>query len=360
MNEKGICYFFVYDKISIPGVHKKILGTLESAMNNGYQVRQYSSDSKEKPTFVKMLLEIIKCNEKILIVRSIFYLNFVIMPFVLIARVQGKKIYCDVPSSFKSALYEIFDHDCHFFVKIKYLLGTFLGASWSLIPYNYIITYSEDYTFFSFAQKYKTLLLTNSISLSQISPRRKYPVWPSNRLNLVAVAFVSNYHGYDRVLRSIYDWNNKNNNYKVFFTIIGDGSAIPYLKQLAAKLKIENYIIFKGILTFQNILPIYENSHIAVGSIGLHRKKMNLHSELKAREYAAVGIPFISSGNDLDFSKDQNFRIVISTDDEFVDLINLYANIDKFLSSISIQEITDFAKNNLTFNSKFNKLKINE
>lgn len=358
MNEKGLCYFFVYDKTLIPGVHKKIQGTLESAKINGYQVRQYSSDGIEKPSFVKMLLEIINCDEKILIVRSIFYLNFLIMPFVLIARIQGKKIYCDVPSSFKSALFEIFDHDCNFLVKLKYLFGTFLGASWSLIPYNYIITYSEDFTFFSFAQKYKTLLLTNSISLSQISPRKKQPVWPSNRLNLVAVAFVSHYHGYDRVLKSIYHWNNKNNTFKVYFTIIGDGSAIPYLKQLAANLKIENYVIFKGTLSFQNILPIYENSHIAVGSIGLHRKKMNLHSELKAREYAAVGIPFISCGIDLDFSKEQNFRIVISSNDEIVDLINLFTNVHEFLNSISIQDITDFAKNNLTFNSKFQKLKL--
>ena len=359
LDNKTICYFFVYNKTSIPGVHNKILGTLESAKRKGYNVRQYSCENFERPSFLKMLFEIVRCKEKYLIVRSIFYLNFLMFPFIFIARLQGKIIYCDVPSSFKSAYFEIIDFNCSILTKCKYLIGLFIGASWSLFPYNFILIYSEDYLFFTFFLHKKIIFMTNSISKDQVIPRQKKPEWPSNELNLIGVAFVSNYHGYDRILQFISEWNILNK-FKINFTIVGDGPALKDLKNYTDILNISDFISFKGTLSLNQIYPLYENSHIAIGSIGLHRKKMMYHSELKSREYTAIGIPFISTGIDLDFSNEEKFRIIISSDDSIDELFKLFNNIDDILLNINVDYISNYAKTKLTFDNKLSKYKLYE
>jgi hypothetical protein len=357
MNSNAVCYLFVYDKILIPGVHKKIIGTLDSIKKKGYSVRQFSCDKNENPSFFRLLIEIIKCKEKYVIVRSIYWLNFLLVPFLIIARLQGKILYCDVPTSFKSAIFEVFGLNVKFYIKLKYLIGLFLGTSWSLWPYNYILTYSEDYPIFKIWQAKKTIFLTNSISIDHFKSRNNMPVWPSSNLNLIAVAFVSNYHGYDRVIKAMHIWNNKNN-YKINFNIVGDGDAIPELVELVKKFNLEKFVTFTGILPFDKIFDLYKQSHIAIGSIGLHRKKMLYHSELKAREYTAVGIPFIASGIDLDFSSNEKFRIVISSDNSINDLIDVFENIDSLLENLNSTYITDYACKNLTFDSKFSSLRL--
>ena len=107
------------------------------------------------------------------------------------------------------------------------------------------------------------------------------------------------------------------------------------------KKSFSDFIIFKGTLSLNQIYPLYENSHIAIGSIGLHRKKMMYHSELKSREYTAIGIPFISTGIDLDFSNEEKFRITIDWNLSYASMMrsNNFRKHQQFEPNVHILEV---------------------
>jgi hypothetical protein len=64
------------------------------------------------------------------------------------------------------------------------------------------------------------------------------------------------------------------------------------LKNLASRLRINDHIIFHGFVHGKELDRLFEQNHIAVGSLGIHRIGLNQLSILKAREYCARGIPF--------------------------------------------------------------------
>ena len=115
------------------------------------------------------------------------------------------------------------------------------------------------------------------------------------------------------VIKAISIWNNKlNTDFKVHFNIFGEGHAYSDLVKLSKELMVSEYVHFHGFKNLSYILPYYQISHIAIGSIGLFRKDLKIAAELKAREYCAIGIPFISEGKDVDFLEDTSFRITIN------------------------------------------------
>jgi len=57
-----------------------------------------------------------------------------------------------------------------------------------------------------------------------------------------------------------------------------------------------------GKILSENLTSLYKKMDIGIGSLALHRKKMNEASSLKIREYAANGLPIIAGHDDTDIS----------------------------------------------------------
>jgi hypothetical protein len=359
LDNNGICYFFLYDKNDLPGVHKKITGTLNSAEKLNLKTRIFNQSIASKNfRFKNLLFEIINCKERHLIIRSIFFLNFIIFPFIIIARFQGKYIYFDVPTPFAAVPSEIIsDNNISLFNKLLYFAGLYVSGPWSLWPANRIFQYSDENTFFSFCNKNRTFNLGNGINLNEITPRKSIPDWPSNNLELLGVAFVSKAHGFDKIINSIFYWNSNNNKQNILFRIVGDGPEKNNLIKLVKHLKLENQIFFYPNLSIDELSCFYDNAHLAIGTLAIHRKKLITHSELKAREYCAIGIPFISSGIDYDFNN-CDFRITIPADENLTPIINIFENISNHLYNLNIKSIRHYAENNLTFDIKIKKMLI--
>jgi hypothetical protein len=79
-------------------------------------------------------------------------------------------------------------------------------------------------------------------------------------------------------------------------------------------------------MTGNALRRLYEDSHIAVSTLALHRKGLSSASELKAREYCAIAIPFIACGDDPDFPHDQPFRVRVANDDRPDDVVAVMAD----------------------------------
>lgn len=170
-------------------------------------------------------------------------------------------------------------------------------------------------------------------------------------LRLLGVANVSEWHGYDRLIRGIAD-DPLRAERSLEFHIAGSGSEIPRLKALASDLGIRDAVIFHGQKSGDELSALFNQSDLAVGSLGLHRLNLDTVSPLKTREYCARGIPFVYAGNDADFADDWPYALKLSSDDSDVDIPEL-----RGFAKSSDQEATgtvmrEYAHEHLSWKSK--------
>ena len=112
--------------------------------------------------------------------------------------------------------------------------------------------------------------------------------------------------------------------------MVGEGSSRDECEALSQKLGLEQQVEFVGQRTGQELTQLYNAAHLAISSLGMFRKQMNLASPLKAREYTARGIPFVHCGHDLDFDPVPNFLFKVPNNDEPIDLGDLIDWFDKY------------------------------
>ncbi|HSJ69438.1 MAG TPA: glycosyltransferase [Anditalea sp.] len=355
-SDKTLVYLAIVNKKLSPGVFNKIIGTVKGAEKNGFAARVWYREPNIN--FREELIEeIISATEKYVLIRSVCEYNIFLLPALIKAKRQGKVIIFDVPTPNRVAVYEIYNGDKTFLGKIKSLF--FLLAS-GPIPYLFvdrIIQYAQEGKWFLLGNHAKTKLIGNGIDVSAIRQRNNKAVWPSSKLNLIAVASINYWHGFDRLIKAIKIFNDKPNvNYKVYLTIIGKGSYFQSLNNLVLELKLEDFIIFKGFLTGEDLYENYDIVHLGVGSLGLYRKKLDDASELKSREYCSIGLPFLASGNDPDFPESTPFRYKVENTDEIESIIDFLLHADDFLLHTQDMDIRKFAENKLDFKVKIREI----
>ena len=192
----------------------------------------------------------------------------------------------------------------------------------------------------------KTINISNgiefeSIKLKSISHNR-------TSVNLIGVAEVHLWHGYDRVINGIAEYYSVNREKKVYFNIVGDGDTgeTERLKSLVRTLNLEEYVKFSGYLSGSDLDDAFDNADFGIASLARHRTNISAIKTLKNREYAARGIPFIFSEDDSDFNG-MPYVIKATPDESSVD-INM---ILQFLSGFSMEpsEIRDSITDKLSW-----------
>jgi glycosyltransferase involved in cell wall biosynthesis len=186
-------------------------------------------------------------------------------------------------------------------------------------------------------------------------PLKKTRSFDNNELHLLCVAKVGRWHGLDRILKGLAIYSGTP---RVILHIAGNGSELSYLKKLANDLSITNQVVFHGFLTGNALNDLFDQCHIAVGSLGIHRIGLKEASTLKAREYCARGIPFIYGIPDLDFPEEFPFILHFPADDSPIDVEKVLA----FAITISRdsdhpQKMRCYAEEHLDWSVKMKKLK---
>ncbi|BBE30178.1 glycosyl transferase [Tepiditoga spiralis] len=173
-----------------------------------------------------------------------------------------------------------------------------------------------------------------------------------NKINLIGVANISKWHGYDRIITGLYEYYKTKPQKEVYFHIVGMGNEFLNLKNLVEKLALKKYIKFHEIKIGKELDEIFEKADIGIGSLANHRKGLKKDSALKNREYCARGIPFIIASDDDDFSKNFKYTYKISKTEKPVnikDILNFYESIK---NKNYPEEMREYAKNNLSWNVK--------
>lgn len=221
--------------------------------------------------------------------------------------------------------------------------------------FDLVVEYAPENHKYSNGYEDKIIYIQNGIDMSKV-PLNNYGYQEKQTLDLIGVANINYWHGYDRIIKGLAAYYNDNPSKEVNFHIVGNGPELSNLKQIANDLEIDTHIIFHGIKIGSELDEIFDKCDIGVGSIGNHRKGLYEDSALKNREYCARGIPFIIASEDYDFN--ENFKYVhrITKDDKVVDI----KKIVKFYESIQYanykSEMRDYAESNLTWEVKMKKV----
>lgn len=132
-------------------------------------------------------------------------------------------------------------------------------------------------------------------------------------INLIGVANISKWHGYDRVIKGIYKYINETKKDNIKFSIVGCGEELNNLIKLTHKLGVQKNIDFRGFMQGKELEQIYSKSDLGIGPLSRKRIGMNDGSALKNREYCSIGLSFIYSGYDPDFV---NFKYAYNVQDD--------------------------------------------
>ncbi len=205
-----------------------------------------------------------------------------------------------------------------------------------------IVTYSNEKKIFHV----KTIEINNGIDLDTINLKKFSN--NKNGIYLIAMAMISFWHGYDRLIEGLRNYYANNPQLFVYLQLVGDSDdkESQKYKMLVKKYNLGNCVNFNGIKNGKELDELFDNSDLAIGSLGRHRTDITYIKSLKNSEYCARGIPFIYSEIDDSF-EDKPFILKVPPDDSPIDINNLitFINSKKF----EPREIRKFAEENLTW-----------
>lgn len=213
-----------------------------------------------------------------------------------------------------------------------------------------IVTFS-DYDII-FGQK--TIRISNGIDFDNIQQKKKIND-TEKELNLIGVAEIHRWHGFDRLIKGLAEYYSINPEYKVYFHIVGYFFSPIEEKEITSIIQqhhLEKYVIIYGKRHGEELDAIFDRCDFGIGSLGRHRVGIDKIKTLKNREYAARGIPFVFSETDSDFDT-KPYVLKAPADESPIDIIRII----EFYKGLSIspQEIRD-SINNLSWKNQMRKV----
>ena len=162
-----------------------------------------------------------------------------------------------------------------------------------------IVTFSDYDTIFG----QRTIRISNGIDFNSVKIK-SFQNDTSRELNLIGVAEIHRWHGFDRLLKGLAEYYSHPKDYIVRFHIVGyfySKEVEDEINGLINEHNIKEFVILHGKQYGKGLDDIFDLCDFGVGSLGRHRAGIQKIKTLKNREYAARGIPFIYSETDNDF-----------------------------------------------------------
>lgn len=199
-----------------------------------------------------------------------------------------------------------------------------------------ICTFSLDSEIFGI----KTINTINGYNFASVSPSRINPDI-KNCINMIAVSGMQILHGYDRLIKGLWQYYQNGGERNLILHIIGTGVVEPEYRNLVDKLGMEQHVKFYGSQFGDKLIKAYSTQALGVNSLAIHRESLERESTLKTREYAAYGLPVLSSSYVDAFSKDGNEKYVlrIPADESPINVKDVISFVDKIYSDREFETI---------------------
>jgi glycosyltransferase involved in cell wall biosynthesis len=216
-----------------------------------------------------------------------------------------------------------------------------------LKPIDRIVTFSKDKIIFGI----KTITISNGVDFNRVPLKNNN--LKNNTIDLIGVASISEWHGYDRIITGMKNYENTNSHIDVKFHIVGDGNqdVLNTYRNMVKEYNLSDKVIFHGKLTGKDLDRVFDISDIGVDALGRHRSNVYYNSSLKGKEYLARGVPIISGvETELDDMKEFEAYMRVSANDNSIDItevIQFYLSV--LMKNIHPKDIREFGEQNFDF-----------
>ncbi len=133
-------------------------------------------------------------------------------------------------------------------------------------------------------------------------------------VRLLALASMSGWHGYDRVIRALAEYSGDADVHLEMVGGDGDGSLEKW-RALADELGVGDRVTFHGPLHGDALNEIVARCDVGVGSLGMYRYGLTRATTLKLREFMARGLPFLSAVEGPALPDGASFALRVPNDD---------------------------------------------
>lgn len=164
-----------------------------------------------------------------------------------------------------------------------------------------------------------------------------------NAVHIIEVSTTASWHGYDRMIEGLYRYYSNGGQVDIKFHMVGD--PLPELVDLVHQYLLEDHVIFHGRQSGEALDQIYNQCVLGIDVLGGHRKDYPISSSLKSREYAAKGLPLVTS-SPVDYMDEAfEYQLVIPYDDSPVDISTVIDFLHKCYRNKDVQEIRYYIRN---------------
>lgn len=289
---KRLAYLLIGDFKESPGVMKKVKNEIKAFENAGIECELINVVDKNSK-FVAALPFSSKQNfSKVIIPDNIdcLYVRHVPLTFPLVqlmekAKDKGIKVVMEIGTypSYRAELKEISN-------PITYYRDVFYANKLENIVDRIVIC-----TNFTEVYNVPAVQITNMIKVDDIKQITSYFFGKDEAINVLAVARLAYWHGYDRFIEGLHRYYSTfNETRNVIFHVVGVGIAYDGLQNLARKYGLEEHVKFYGQLIGTTLDEMYEIADIGIDCLGTHRKDDTWFGTLKSMEYLGKGLPFIT------------------------------------------------------------------
>ena len=187
----------------------------------------------------------------------------------------------------------------------------------------------------------KAYAMNIGVETGKIAPHTY--VGDATSLNMISVANENIYHGYDRLLMSLWTYKQKNPEAQVFIHLVGTIS--EKTKQMIEKYQLEKSVILYGKRSGAELDEIYNKCNVGLGPFGQHRVGGKKDTGLKTKEYFAKGLPYIYSGSEPTVPEDYPYICNFPSDESMVDFDLVWKFYESYRNDPQVvQRMRDFAQ----------------
>ena len=134
----------------------------------------------------------------------------------------------------------------------------------------------------------------------------------ANTVKLLSVAINAQWHGYERLIKGIEDYYANGGTEQIVYHVVGTP-----LREYGES---NDHVILHGPLFGDELKALYNECLVGIDVLGGHRKDYPVSSSLKSREYAAYGLPMVTSSPIDYLPKDYPYQFIVPYDDSHVDI----------------------------------------
>ena len=149
-------------------------------------------------------------------------------------------------------------------------------------------------------------------------------------ITMLGVAGTLWWQGYDRILRGMQAYRASGGRHPLRFVLVGGGrTGMPGFLAQVKSLGLTEDVLCPGFQTGDELNRTYRTADVGISTLGCYRRGLTRCSSLKAREYAAAGLPFLYAYDDDSLTGKEPFALRVPNDDTPVDMEQLIAFVER-------------------------------